>query len=91
MRGSRGRITRRIAPESWLLSVKDNGIGIDPRYKEKVFEVFSRLVNRRDYEGSGIGLSICKKIADKHGGAIWVESELDKGSQFFIRLPKVVE
>lgn len=74
--------------ESWLLSVSDNGIGIDSRYNKKIFEVFSRLVSKRDYDGSGIGLSICQKVAEKHGGTIWVESELGKGSQFFISLPK---
>ncbi|MGH1438473.1 MAG: ATP-binding protein [Cellvibrionaceae bacterium] len=72
----------------WLLSVRDNGIGIDSRYNKKIFEVFSRLVSKRKYEGSGIGLSICQKVAEKHGGNIWVESELGKGSQFFISLPK---
>lgn len=74
--------------DSWLLSVKDNGIGIDSRYNKKIFEVFSRLVSKREYEGSGIGLSICQKIAQKHGGDIWVESELGKGSEFFVSLCK---
>jgi len=74
--------------DSWLLSVKDNGIGIDSRYNKKIFEVFSRLVSKREYEGSGIGLSICQKIAEKHGGEIWVESELGKGSEFFVSLSK---
>lgn len=77
--------------DAWLISVKDNGIGIDSRYNKKIFEVFSRLVSKRDYEGSGIGLSICQKIAEKHGGNIWVESELGQGSQFFVRLPKETE
>ncbi|MGH1485657.1 MAG: ATP-binding protein [Cellvibrionaceae bacterium] len=71
----------------WLICVQDNGIGIDPRYNEKIFEVFSRLVSKREYDGSGIGLSICQKIVEKHDGKIWVESELGKGSEFYVRLP----
>ncbi len=74
----------------WLLVVEDNGIGIDERYHKKIFEVFRRLVTKREYVGSGIGLSICKKIVEKHHGEIWVESQVGQGSQFFVRLPKSV-
>ena len=91
-RGNRKPEIRIFASDNgteWIFKIADNGIGIDMKYADEVFGLFKRLHSADEYEGSGIGLAICKAVIERHGGRIWMESELGKGSTFFFTIPKI--
>jgi PAS domain S-box-containing protein len=82
-------VSARDSSGNWVFAVRDNGLGIDPKYFDRIFVLFQRLHGRAEFQGTGIGLSICKKILERLGGRIWVESQPDEGATFYFELPGV--
>ena len=80
------KISAEKTERHWLFKVEDNGIGIDMKFKDLVFQIFSRLHAQDKYQGSGIGLSVCKKILERHGGQIWLESTPGRGTTIFFTI-----
>ena len=82
------KVSAQVQDNEWVFSVRDNGIGVEPQYQQRIFEVFQRLHTSEEHAGTGIGLAICKKIVERHNGRIWVESAPEQGSIFYFIFPK---
>jgi light-regulated signal transduction histidine kinase (bacteriophytochrome) len=87
--GGENGLSENYSSTCYRVVIEDNGIGFDPKYAEDIFVVFKRLHSYHEYEGTGVGLSICKKIVDRHNGKIFAKSKINEGSKFIIEFPAV--